>query len=130
MAILVGMQKMVDSVVSEETVASAVGSGAIAVYATPMMIAQMERAASTCIAGELEAGQVTVGTKIQVEHSAATPIGMRVRAVATVTAVNGRQVDFEVLAYDECGEIGKGTHTRFVVEEAKFMLRTQQKAFR
>lgn len=130
MAIAVGMRYMVDTVVDEKNVASAVGSGLLAVYATPMMVAQMELAANNCIAGELAPGQVTVGTKIQVEHTAASPIGMRIRAAATVTAVDGRRVDFEVTAYDECGEIGKGTHTRFIVDEAKFMLKTQQKAFK
>ena len=127
MAIEVGMQYKVECVVDETNVASAVGSGLIDVFATPMMIAQMELAASQCIAGELEDGQVTVGTQISVEHSAATPIGMNIVAVAVVKAVSGRRIDFKVMACDECGDIGKGDHTRYIVDKVKFMQKVQQK---
>ena len=127
MPIEVGAKYTVETIVTEKNTASAVGSGLIDVFATPMMIAQMELAASSCIAGGLEAGQASVGTKIDVSHSAATPIGMKVTAVATVTAVDRRRVDFAVTAHDEVGEIGSGTHTRFIIDVEKFMEKTNAK---
>ena len=127
MPIEAGMQYEAQDVVSEQNTALAVGSGAVEVYATPMMIALMEQAAAGCAAPSLTEEQVTVGIEIQVEHTAATPIGMRVRAVATVTAVNGRQINYALAAYDECGEIGRGTHTRFIVDRDTFMRKAQEK---
>ena len=128
MPIETGMQYEAYTMVNEANTALAVGSGAVEVFATPMMIALMEQAASACAMPGLAEGQVTVGAEIQVAHTAATPIGMRVRAVAAVTAVCARQIDFALAAYDECGEIGSGTHTRFIVDKDKFMQKAQEKA--
>ena len=127
MPIETGMQYEARTMVNKANTALAVGSGAVEVFATPMMIALMEQAAAGCAAPALAEGQVTVGAEIQVEHTAATPIGMQVRAVATVTAVSGRQINFALSAYDDCGEIGRGTHTRFIVDRDKFMRRAQEK---
>lgn len=110
--------------VTEETLALSVGSGKARVFATPMLCALMENAAMNCAEGFLEGDETTVGTYIAIEHSSATPCGMKVRAEATVTAVNGREICFEIKAYDESGEIGKAEHKRFVVYAQKF----QQKA--
>lgn len=106
--------------VDETNIASAVGSGMVDFFATPMMIALMELAASRCIAGFLEDGQVSVGTHVDVQHSGPTPVGMKVTAIATVTAVDQRRVEFAVVANDEKAEIGRGNHTRFIVDKAKF----------
>lgn len=106
--------------VDASNIASAVGSGMVDFFATPMMIALMELAASRCIAGFLDDGMVSVGTHVDVEHSGPTPIGMKVTAIATVTAVDQRRVDFAVVATDEKGEVGRGNHTRFIVNKAKF----------
>ena len=106
--------------VTEQMLAQNVGSGEVSVYATPMMIALIENAASACYAPFLEAGFTTVGTAMNVLHVAATPAGMKVRAVAEITAVEGKKIDFSVKAYDETGLIGEGTHTRFVVFKEKF----------
>ena len=113
--------------VSKEMLASHWGSGLVDVYATPMMIAHMEYAALKCIEPCLEAGQVSVGGHVNVSHIAATPLGMRVTAEATVTAIDRRRVDFTVTMRDECGEIGSGTHTRFIVDEAAFIAKTNAK---
>ena len=104
-----------------------VGSGSLEVFATPMMIAAMEQAACTLLQEFLEEGQTSVGTMMHVAHSAATPLGMQVTATATITAQEGRKVEFEVSARDACGEIGRGTHTRFIVDAAKFLSKTNAK---
>ena len=123
----IGAQYTVETVVDSTNIASKVGSGLIDVFATPMMIAQMELAASSCIAASLDEGQASVGTKIDVSHSAATPIGMKVNATATVTCVDRRRVDFTVTARDEAGEIGSGVHTRFIIDVERFMEKTNAK---
>lgn len=115
-------------IVDKSNVASVVGSGLVDVYATPMMIALLEKAAAACIAPWLEAGQASVGTHISVSHSGATPIGMEVIATATVTEVDRRRVEFEVVARDAAGEVGRGTHTRFVINTDSFMQKAADKA--
>ncbi|MCL2055354.1 MAG: thioesterase family protein [Oscillospiraceae bacterium] len=101
--------------------AKAVGSGSLDVFATPMMVALMEKAACECLADGLEAGQTSVGTHIEVSHTAASPLGAEITACASVTGVSGRSVEFSVTAQDGKGEIGSGKHTRFIVDEERFM---------
>ena len=104
-------------------VAKTMGSGSLDVFATPSMVALMEEAACNALAG-LSAGETTVGTRIDTSHLAATVFGATVTAEATVTAVEGKKLDFTVEAKDSTGKtIGKGAHTRFVVESEKFMAR-------
>lgn len=107
--------------VDQKNIASAVGSGLVDVFATPMLITLMELAAARCLEPFLEPGQVSVGTHIDVEHSGATPVGMRVTAIATITAADRRRVEFSVAARDESGEVGRGSHTRFIVDKERFM---------
>lgn len=115
-------------VVGESNVASAVGSGLVDVFATPMMVALLELAAAKCIEPLLDEGDVSVGTHIDVEHSGATPKGMTVTAAATVTAVDRRKVEFQVVVSDDKGEVGRGSHTRFVVNREKFMQKALAKS--
>lgn len=122
-----GMKGVVSALVTKETTAAAVGSGGLLVFGTPFMIAMMEKAACECIKSHLEEGQSSVGTMLNVAHTSATPVGMEVRAEATLTAVDGRKLSFEVVAYDEKGEIGKGTHERFIIHEEKFLAKTYDK---
>ena len=75
----------------------------------------------------LEEGQGTVGTRLDVSHDSATPVGMQVWAEAEVTAVDGRKLTFAVTAYDEAGPIGKGTHERFIIQNDKFLAKAQGK---
>jgi len=114
--------------VTRANCASAVGSGAVDVFATPMMIALMEQAAADAVAPYLAEDEVTVGTRVAVEHVAATPPGMTVRAVATLEAVEGRRLVFRVDAFDDRERIGGGTHERLVVNRAKFLARAGEKA--
>ena len=127
MSISVGMKGRAETVVTPENTAAAVGSGLVPVFATPAMIALMENAAVNAVQAQLEEGQGTVGTLLNVSHDAATPVGMKVWAESVVTAVEGRKVTFEVHAYDERGEIGSGVHERFIIHAEKFMAKTQSK---
>jgi len=113
--------------VNKEMLASSVGSGATDVFATPMMIALMENSAFKCLNQFLDEGETSVGTQISTTHISATPIGMEVYAISTITSADGRKVDFKIEAYDACGKIGEATHSRFVVNNEKFILKTNEK---
>ncbi|MBE6613512.1 MAG: thioesterase [Ruminococcaceae bacterium] len=113
--------------VTEKNSAAALGSGLLPVYATPAMILLIEAAAAELAAPHLEDGSTTVGTKLDVEHVAATPIGMEVSAVVTLTEIDRRRLVFEVEVTDKGGIIGKGRHERFIVASEKFMAKTQAK---
>lgn len=122
-----GMIGEADETVSTARTASFFGSGLVAAYGTPALIALMENAAVAALQKHLGRGQTSVGTEVCVKHLAATPVGMHAHARATVTAVDGRQVVFQVEAWDDREKIGEGTHTRFVVDEARFNDRLQKK---
>ena len=107
--------------VSAEVTAEYIGSGDLAVLATPAMCALMENAAMMAVAPHLEEGQTTVGTALNIEHSRATKVGEIINATAVLTEVNGRELQFNIAARDEVGVIGEGTHTRFIVNREKFM---------
>lgn len=113
--------------VTEERLAVNVESGDLRVLATPVMTALMEKAAAKCLAQFLDDGETSVGTALNIAHTSATPCGMTFEATATITSFDGRKVDFDVIAKDEAGEIGKGTHSRFVVEAEKFQNKTNLK---
>ena len=129
MSIEIGMTGRAECSVTEQNTALAVGSGALPVFATPMMAALMETAAMNAVSTCLEEGQGTVGTKLDITHDAATPVGMKVWAEAEITAVseNGKMVDFAVKAWDESGPIGSGTHTRAIVKNEKFLAKCNAK---
>lgn len=107
--------------------AKAMGSGTLEVFATPAMIALIEKAAWTSVASELEPGQGTVGTDLKVQHLASTPLGMTVTAKTELVEVSGRKLVFTAQVFDEAGLIGSGTHERFIVDEAKFQAKTDAK---
>ena len=127
MEITVGMKGEACTVVEREDTALEVGSGSLLVYATPCMVALMEGAACEAIAEALGDDQTTVGTMLNIEHVSATPVGLDVRAEATVTAVEGKVITFDVKAFDEAGEIGHGTHKRVLIHSQKFLERTYNK---
>lgn len=127
MSIEIGLKGHYESVVTPERTATAVGSGLVPVFATPYMIAMMENAASDSLIPHLGADESSVGTHLDVAHSAATPVGMKVWAESVVTCVEGRKVTFQVRAFDERGEIGSGTHERFIINAEKFLAKAQSK---
>ena len=127
MAIEVGLQGLAEALVEQADTAKEVGSGDLLVYATPCMVALMEGAAYESIAPYLAEGESPVGTKMDVTHLSATPVGMSVRAESVVTAVEGRKVTFSITAYDEAGEIGRATHERVVIKTERFLEKTYDK---
>lgn len=122
-----GLRGEAGLLVSEEHTAPRVGSGAVHVLATPVMINLIEAAALDAAERRLPPGYQSLGTLLNVRHLAATPVGMRVRAVATVERIDGRTIYFKVQAHDERELIGEGTHERVVVNVAKFDQRVQRK---
>ena len=116
------------AVVESGQTAKSVGSGGLAVLATPMMIALMENAAFNAVQPLLPVGHTTVGIRIDALHLAATPVGMKVRAKATLAEVSGRKLVFDIEAFDERDKIGEARHERFVVDESRFVQKACEKA--
>ena len=127
MSVEIGMKGRAETVVTRDNTAQAVGSGLVPVFATPCMIALMENAAVDAVQARLAPDEGTVGTRLDVTHDAATPIGMKVWAEAEVTAVEGRKITFAVSAWDEAEKIGGGTHERFIIKPERFLAKTQSK---
>ena len=127
MSLTVGSKGRAEALVTEDKTAAAVGSGLVPVFATPYMIALMENAAVNAVQAGLEEGQGTVGTRLEVTHDAATPVGMKVWAEAELTAVDGKKLTFTVRAFDEAGPIGGGTHERFIITVDRFLAKAEAK---
>lgn len=123
----VGLRGASELVVGEEHTAPRVGSGRVHVLATPVMINVIEAAALAAIEHLLPAGYQSLGTRLDVRHFAATPVGMRVRAGVEVTGIDKRTVTFRVSVSDEKEPIGDGTHERVIVNVSRFDLRVQEK---
>ena len=110
-----------ETVVALSNCAVTMGSGDLEVFATPAMVALMENAAMNAVAKALPQGATTVGAEINTTHVKPSAIGVKVRATATLTAVEGRKLTFDVEACDEVGTIGKGAHVRYIVDKERFM---------
>jgi len=121
---LVGQSEMV---VCEENTAQHLGSGNVAVLATPEMVRLMEKAAVAAIDHLLPDGYRTVGVEVNVRHLAATPVGMRVRVQAELIAVEGRKLTFRVEAFDEVEKIGEGEHRRVIIDLERFEEKVEAK---
>ena len=107
--------------VTDDLTAPVVGSGTVAVLATPALIVIMEKAALDCAERRLAPGEASLGVYLDVSHTAPTPPGDTVSATATLTEVDGRKLTFEIEARDGAGPVGKAVHTRIVVDVARFM---------
>lgn len=123
----VGMKHTVKEIVTMEKTAAQVGSGLLPVYATPAMIALMEKCASECVAPFIEEGKSSVGTMLNVKHLAASPVGIEITCTATVTEIDGRRIAFSLEASDATGPIGEGTHERFIIDVERFMAKCNAK---
>lgn len=123
----IGATGQAEIVVGPEHTAPRIGSGRVHVLATPVMINVMEAAALDAVEHLLPAGHQSLGTRLDVGHYAATPTGMRLRATAELTKVEGRTLHFRVEAHDERERVGDGTHVRVVVDVARFDKRVQAK---
>lgn len=113
--------------VTQDTLASATGSGTVDVFSTPNLVLLMEEACVEALKEYLEDGETTVGTMVNIRHLAATPPGLTVTATAVLTEVDGRRLVFEVSAHDGVDIVGQGTHERFVVDRAKFIEKSLRK---
>jgi fluoroacetyl-CoA thioesterase len=122
-----GLTGQASAIVTADNTARALGSGNVDVYSTPAMIALLEAAAINALDGHLDDGQTSVGTRLDVNHTSATPIGMAVKASATLKEVDGQRLVFEVSASDEVEVIGEGIHERFIVDRERFEQRVRDK---
>ena len=122
-----GLTGTAEILVGTRDTAPHIGSGKIKVLATPVMVSLMEEAALAAVEGFLPTGHQTVGTRLEITHTAATPVGLRVTATAELVGVEGRRLTFRVWADDEGERIGDGTHERIVVEVERFDRRAQAK---
>ena len=120
-------QGHIEQTVTPDLTAARIGSGLVEVFATPMMVALVEQTCLESVLPYLDEGQGTVGTLVNVTHSAATPVGMRVWCDSELVKVDRRRLVFSVKAYDECGLIGEGRHERFVIDSAKFQAKIDAK---
>ena len=127
-----GMTYTVHKTVTPDMTATAAGSGGLEALGTPYMMGLMECAAMWCVQNELPEGKGTVGVEIASSHLAPTPVGMKVTATAEVTDVsaNGKMITFKVTASDAEGLIGEGTHTRAVIDNARFLHKCNDKLAR
>lgn len=123
-----GIKGSASCVVGPEDTAKALGSGAVDVFSTPKLVALMEKAALLSVRDYLDEGMDTVGTHLDISHSAATPVGMTVRAESELIEVDRRRLVFSVKAWDETELVGEGTHERFIIDRDKFLAKCNAKA--
>ena len=123
----VGREGSLEQVVRPEHGADRFQNAGVTVLATPVICHWFESAAVRAIAEQLESGEASVGTRVSIEHLKATPVGMHVRVIARVVAVDGRRVDFEISAFDEVELVARGTHQRVVVDLERFLAGVQGK---
>lgn len=122
-----GLTATVEIIVGTRDTAAHVGSGKIGVLATPILVTLLESAALQAVERFMPAGHQTVGTRLDLSHTAATPVGMRVRAHAELMAVDGRKLTFRLHADDEGEAIAEGTHERLIISVERFDQRMQKK---
>ncbi len=127
MELTTGITGKVEITVSNEDTAAKWGSGLVPVYSTPALVGLLESAAVQALQGYLAEGKTTVGGRIDVKHMAATPVGMKVHALAELVEIDGRRLVFKVQAWDEAEQIGEAVHERYIIDEAKFLARVQAK---
>lgn len=120
-ALTVGASGQAVTRVTADNTAERFGNAGAAVFATPMLVALMEQAAIDALRPYLAAGQGSVGTRVEISHLAATPVGMTVKATATLMEVAGKKLTFTVEAYDDREKVGEGRHERYIIDTAKFL---------
>ncbi|TGE32486.1 thioesterase family protein [Desulfosporosinus sp. Sb-LF] len=120
-----GVQGQAETMVTSLNTAEAMGSGTLEVFATPAMVALMEQAAVNAL--NLPVGQSSVGTSMSIAHTAATPLGSKVSAIAKLVEIDRRRLVFTVEAHDEVGQIGIGKHERFIIDVESFLSKAQMR---
>ena len=123
----VGIKGLMERTVTEAMTARSIGSGELDVFATPALIALAEETAWRSVADTLEPGQGTVGTRMDLTHLAATPVGMRVRCETELTEIDRRKLTFRIEVHDEKEKIAEGVHERFIVDNEMFQSKADAK---
>ncbi|MBQ8538301.1 MAG: thioesterase family protein [Ruminococcus sp.] len=122
-----GLKNTLTIKVTTDKTAKVMGSGTLDVFATPSMVALMEQTAAESVQPLLDAGVTSVGTKINVEHLAADPVGIEVVCESTLTEIDGRKLCFDIIVRDSHGIVGKAYHERFLIKSESFMSKTNAK---
>ena len=122
-----GMSAVLTCEVNESNSGKAIGSGSLMVFGTPAMIALIEQTAVALLEGNLPEGTTTVGTKLDINHVSATPMGMTAECECTLVEIDRKKLVFDVIVKDYAGIIGNGTHERFMVEADSFMKKAESK---
>ncbi len=122
-----GLKGETTTIVTTENTAIAMGSGEAVVFATPAMLALMEKTAYLSVKNELEPGCSTVGTMVSISHVSASPVGAQIRCESELVEIDGKRLVFQVACYDNAGLIGKGSHERFIVQAEKFQKKADGK---
>ena len=124
-----GIKNRKEILVTDELTAEKMGSGLAPVYATPCMIALIEGTAAESVEPFLGEGEGTVGTKVEVGHLAATPVGMKVTCETELVEIDRKRLVFKAAVYDETGLVGQGRHERFIIDNARFMEKVRSKLY-
>ena len=124
---LKGMKQTLTETVTMDNTAKSLGSGSLLVYGTPAMLLLIEKTAVALLEGRLDEGVTSVGTKLNVDHISATPVGDQVSCTVTLLEIDRRKLTFSVEVSDSAGPIGRGSHERFLVDSEKFQARADDK---
>lgn len=127
MDIYVGMKKTLTDTVIPDNTAKTLGSGSLLVYGTPAMLLLIEKTAVALLKGHLDEGMTTVGTKLNVDHVSASPVGCEVSCTVELTEIDRKKLTFFVEVTDPAGLIGKGVHERFIVDSERFQSKADSK---
>ena len=127
MELKIGLTGRADAQVTSDKTAAACGSGSLPVFGTPFLLALMEEATCNSLEGRLEDGRSSVGVSMEVQHSAASPVGIKVWAESELTKIDGKMLTFTVTAYDEAGVIGTASITRCIIRSESFVARCNAK---
>lgn len=122
-----GIKNTITITVDESKTAKVVGSGMLDVFATPAMVALMEQTAASSVQPHLEDGTTSVGTKIDVQHLSADPVGIEVTCESELVEVDNRRLVFSITVSDKHGIVGVATHERFIIKSERFMEKTNAK---
>ena len=125
MNLKIGVRGQAQTTVTSLNTAKAVGSGLLEVFSTPAMVSLMEQAAVNAL--NLPAGQSSVGTSLNITHTAATPLGAAVSATAELIEIDRRRLVFHVEVCDEVGKVGEGKHERFIIDVEPFLDKAQNR---
>lgn len=124
----IGIEGKQSLTVSDELTAAAMGSGELPIYATPAVVELIENTAMNSIRECLEDGQGSVGTRIDIRHISASPVGMAVSCCTKLIEIDRKRLVFKTTVSDFCGLIAEGIHERFIIDQQQFLEKAQKKS--